>query len=181
MRAIVKLMGVSAVIAICAVDSRVEFAIAGAVLLAIVAYGIYRLDRKPAVAAAPFDHEGRTVRAPLTAKEAAELHARYALTFDQQAAILRHQERHGIERYEPMAGDHPDFDQSRYQRAQSYARAFDAQLAARRMTRSYEVPTPNYAIARGSYTDGQYRRMTRSQPPVEPVIEPWVKPTTRRS
>lgn len=104
------------------------------------------------------DVEGKTVRAPMSHEEAYQMHARYAPSFDQQAAIARYEAKHGEVVWEDAVPeqDPPAFDQGRYAMALQYADAFEEQLTSRRRTAAYEVASPR-RIARGSYTPQQYR------------------------
>jgi hypothetical protein len=195
MRALFKLIAVSAVVGLFALESRypeylAELAIAGASALALIAAAIYALDRKRrstqptqivdvppvrVVAAHPAvdDVEGKTVRAPMSRAEAMSMHARHAPAFDRELQMQRHEGDHaGWFEDDPQTA--ASFDQDRYEQAQQYAQAFDAQLSSYRRTRTYDVPTPHYEIARGSYTDGHYRAVLqrRTQPgaAVQPAL-----------
>jgi hypothetical protein len=197
MRALFKLIAVSAVVGLFALERRfpeypTELAIAGASALALVAAAIFALDRKrqstqptqiintpPArfatahAAIGDDDVEGKTVRAPMSAREAMSMHARHAPVFDRELQMRKHEDQHAAW-FEDDPQTAAGFDQERYEQAQQYALAFDAQLSSYRRTRTYDVPTPRYEIARGSYTDGHYRavlqRRTQPGPAVEPAL-----------
>jgi hypothetical protein len=145
MRALVKLLGVVAVVAVFSLDRRIELALCGAALLVVVAAVIRWMDRAEVIAVpaprvtlevvplqpprragwpAADDLEGTTVPARLSERTARALHEHYAPDFDRQLAVHRHIDRHGDG--EPAADPaRPAFDQHRYEQAQQYARAFD--------------------------------------------------------
>jgi hypothetical protein len=216
MRAIIKLIAVGAVVAMFALDGYVDIepaslAIGGATLLVVVAFAISRLDRRapkprvtlrvlPIAQVTDDDIEGKTVRAPTAAELAYQMHQRYAPAFDQQAALARHLERYGDERYAPEHDHHADFDPHAYQQAQAaaasfdvepvtetdeYARMFDEQLLMpQRKTRAYEMPPMRFA--RGSRTgslqyaapDDEPSQPSQRQPQEGPAM---VRPTARRN
>lgn len=162
MRAILKLIAIAGVVAVIGLGQRPELLAGGGLGLVAAAVLIRRWDRK-VIATAPRetvvvaaleppldlveDLEGMTVPARMSEQDAYELHQRYAPNFDQQAAVQRHIERFGDERYTPeqsLGG----FDPERYMQARSYADAFDQQLAQARRTMKYEVPQPRTVVAR---------------------------------
>jgi hypothetical protein len=176
MRAILKLVLVAGVVGLCAYADSIELYIAGGASLLVLPFLIARVDRRreevielvksdrtmnvmPLPQPMPIDDdiEGKTVRAPMSMEQAHEMHARYAPSFDQQAAIARYEARHGSERPSAIPQhDPPSFDQGRYAQALEYANAFDAQLTNARRTAAYAVAVPR-RMARGSYTPQQYR------------------------
>lgn len=186
LRAILKLIAVGAVVAVfCLADSIELYAIGGGALL-LLPFVIHRIDqgaRKAAVMTESHAHvtldviplpaphqtdddiEGHTVRAPMSHEEAYEMHARYAPSFDQQAAIARYQAHQREDAVPEVVSEEdplPMFDQRRYAAALQYADAFEEQLTHARRTSAYQVAKPR-RVARGSYTPQQYRAVdTRS-------------------
>ncbi len=178
-----KLVLVGGVVTLCGTASSVErYAASGGALLALP-FAVVWLDRKKPVRASselvelanahttldvlplpapesPDDIEGLTVRAPRSNQEAYEMHARYAPTFDQQAAIARYEAQYDEVPQDP-ASDPASFDQGRYAAALQYAEAFDAQLTRGRRTAAYEVAPPR-RMARGSVTPQTYRVLDKS-------------------
>lgn len=178
LRAILKLIAVGAVIAVCGTADSPELYAAGGGALLVLPFAIHLLDRGrarvatgaprqrttldviplPAPPTSADDPEGVTVRAPMSHEEAYEMHARYAPSFDQQLAIARYEAQHGGHQVVASAEHHPSpaFDQGRYAAALQYADAFEAQLSRTRRTAAYEVAAPR-RMARGSVTPRTYR------------------------
>jgi len=186
LRAILKLVAVSAVIVVCGSADSIELSAIGGGALVLLPFVVTRIDRiaqvdrpaqvllvkaattldviplpRPVVARDHDDDvEGVTTRAPVSHEEAYEMHQRYAPGFDQQAAIARYCASHADQ--ESTAHQAHVFDQHRYAAALQYAQAFESQLAKSRRTSAYQVAPPR-RMARGSVTPQRYRALdTRS-------------------
>jgi hypothetical protein len=183
LRAILKLVAVGGVVALCGTADSTELYAAGGGALLAMPFAVVLIDRKkqeapkrvtvdviPLPAPAMDDIEGATVRAPMTSEEAYEMHARYATNFDQQAAIARYEAQHGLEFDQPSPAS--EFDQGAYATALQYADAFEAQLNRQRRTSAYQISPPR-RTARGSVAPQTYRTVDIRPRPVATSRSDW--------
>lgn len=184
LRAILKLVAVGGVVALCGTADSTELYAAGGGALLAMPFAVALIDRRTeppkrvtvdvVPLPAPDDVEGVTVRAPMTSEEAYEMHARYATNFDQQAAIARYEAQHGLE-FDP-APSAGEFDQGAYATALQYADAFEAQLNRQRRTSAYQIAPPR-RTARGSVAPQTYRAVDIRPRPVATTPSDWEERT----